>query len=83
MSLTFKLEPEPTDINDVDEELMLSLKSSCPSLKTFIDQAQREWAFLPSDKEGQSNSSRVVKVGQLYRSSPRFRWDICAVELDL
>lgn len=83
MSLTFNLELEPTDINDVDEELMLSLKSSCPSLKTFIDQAQWEWAFLPSDKEGQSISSRVVKVGQLYWSSPRFRWDICAVELDL
>lgn len=54
------------DMNDVSEELKLQLKSSCSSLKSFIDPAQREWIFLSSEEGELSGDFRVVKVGRVY-----------------
>ncbi|KIO19329.1 hypothetical protein M407DRAFT_246203, partial [Tulasnella calospora MUT 4182] len=54
-------------VNDVTEDLKRSLKSSCPSLKTFIDSGKREWAFLSDEEEGRSKNFRVVKMGEVFR----------------
>ncbi|KIO19327.1 hypothetical protein M407DRAFT_11453 [Tulasnella calospora MUT 4182] len=66
-------------VNDVTEELKLRLKSSCPSLKTFIDPARQEWAFLSCEEEERSNDFRVVNVGRVCRGF-KYSSDLEALE---
>ncbi|KAG8950564.1 hypothetical protein FRC04_007383 [Tulasnella sp. 424] len=82
MSLKF-FRLEEVRVDDIDEELTRSLKRSCPSLKSFVDPAEQEWVFLPTE-EGGGDALRAMKAGRLYRDYAHFRsGDLIELEWDV
>lgn len=82
-SFDFELGPELNLLMDAREDLRRNLKRSCPSLKTFIDPMQREWAFV-DEGETTGDAFRLVRVGQLYCRSAHFgRRDLPGLEWEI
>ncbi|KAG8951680.1 hypothetical protein FRC04_005701 [Tulasnella sp. 424] len=48
-------------VDNINDEFIHNLKRSCPSLKAFVDLAEQEWVFLPTEEEGGSNAFQAMK----------------------